>query len=105
MINQIKGDKVVLFVSHKKAQCGVYEFGKKLSDVLEQSKQYKFCRVECSSLEELQQAVSLHNPSVIIYNYHPSVLPWVASKVAPKLYRNNIASISVPQIGIIHEIT
>ena len=29
----------------------------------------------------------------------------MATKIAPKLYKNNIASIQIPQIGIIHEIT
>jgi SAM-dependent methyltransferase len=29
----------------------------------------------------------------------------VAAKIGPKLYKNNIASIQIPQIGIIHEIT
>jgi hypothetical protein len=95
----------ILFVSHKKAQCGVYEFGKNITDVLQYSKRYQFIRVECSSLTELQTAITENAPAGIIYNYIPSVLPWVATKIVPKLYQNNIASIQIPQIGIIHEIT
>jgi len=98
-------NKKILFVSHKKAQCGVYEFGKSITDVLQHSKRYQFIRVECSSLVELQTAIAKNAPVGIIYNYYPSVLPWVATKIAPKLYKNNIASLSIPQIGIIHEIT
>jgi len=30
--------KKILFVSHKKAHCGVYEFGKNITDVLQHSK-------------------------------------------------------------------
>jgi hypothetical protein len=98
-------NKKILFVSHKKAQCGVYEFGKSITDVLQYSRQYQFVRVECSSLAELRTAISENTPAGIIYNYHPSVLPWVATQIAPKLFRSNIASIQIPQIGIVHEIT
>lgn len=98
-------NKIILFVSHKKAQCGVYEFGKNITDVLQHSQRYQFIRVECSSLVELQTAITENEPAAIIYNYHPSVFPWVTTRIGPKLYRNNIASIKVPQIGIIHEAT
>lgn len=98
-------NKTILFVSHKKAQCGVYEFGKNITDVLQHSKCYHFIRVECSSLAELQTAITEYSPAGIIYNYSQPVLPWVTNKICPKLYRNNIAAIQIPQIGIIHEIT
>ena len=98
-------NKRILFISHKKAQCGVYEFGKSITNVLQYSKRYQFIRVECSSLGELKTAIAENAPDAIIYNYVSSVLPWVATKIGPKLYRNNIASIQIPQIGIIHEIT
>ena len=76
-------NKRILFVSHKKAQCGVYEFGKSITDVLQHSKNYQFIRVECSSLDELQTAIAENAPAAIIYNYYPSVLPWVATKNCP----------------------
>jgi hypothetical protein len=95
----------ILFVSHKKAQCGVYEFGKSITDVLEQSRNYQFIRVECSSIDDLQHAISVNKPKAIIYNYYPSVLPWIVTEIAPKFWKSNIASIDIPQIGVIHEIT
>ena len=97
--------KKILFVSHKRAQCGVYEFGKNITNVLQHSKHYQFIRVECSSLAELQTAITEISPVGIIYNYYPSIMPWVTTKIGPKIYRNNVASIQMPQIGIIHEIT
>jgi hypothetical protein len=98
-------NKRILFVSHKKARCGVYEFGKNITDVLQHSKHYQFIRVECSSLAELQAAIAGNKPAAIIYNYYPSVLPWLATRIGPMLYRNHAASIPIPQVGIIHEIT
>ncbi|MBK7885587.1 MAG: hypothetical protein IPJ81_18675 [Chitinophagaceae bacterium] len=97
--------KNILFVSHKKAQCGVYEFGKNISNVLQHAVKYNFIRIECESLQELNAAVHANNPAAIIYNYHPSVFPWMTSKIAPKFFKNNLGSIRVPQVGIIHEIT
>jgi SAM-dependent methyltransferase len=98
-------NKTVLFVSHKKAQCGVYEFGKSITDVLQHSKRYQFIRVECSSFAELTTAIERNGPTAIIYNYMPSVFPWVTTRISRKLYKNNIATINIPQIGIIHDIT
>lgn len=98
-------NKKILFISHKKAQCGVYEFGKAITDVLQHSKRYQFIRIECSSLSELQTAIAENTPDAIIYNYMPSVMPWVVTKIGPRIYRNNIANIKIPQIAIIHDIT
>ena len=97
--------KTILFISHRKAQCGVYEYGRSITDVLQLSKKYNFIRTECSSFSELDAAIATHAPSAIIYNYYPSVLPWLTTHVGRKLWRNNVASMNIPQIGIIHEIT
>lgn len=95
------GMNKILFVSHKKTQCGVYEFGKNITDALQHSKRYRFIRVECSSLIELQAAIAEIAPAGIVYNYSSLVFPWMDSE----LYRDNIASIRIPQIGIIHDMT
>lgn len=97
--------KRILFVSHKKAKCGVYEFGKSLIEVLKKSAHYDFVHLECSSMMELKEGISNYQPAAILYNYHPSVLPFLTKKVFPKLYVSNISSIQIPQIAIIHEIT
>lgn len=82
----------------------MYEFGKNITDVLQHSTQYQFIRVECSSLAQLHTAITDNAPVAIIYNYYPSVLPWVATRIGPRLWKNNTATIAIPQIGIIHEI-
>lgn len=97
--------KTILFVTHKPRQCGVYEFGKKIYLAICGSEHYKFIKAECESLSELESAVKEYNPAVIIYNYHPSVMPWVSTKLCKGVYRNNIARIKAVQIGIIHEVT
>lgn len=98
-------NKTVLFVTHKPKQCGVYEFGRNVFNAISASKKYNFVNVECDSLDDLKIAIAIHQPVVIIYNYHPSVMPWLCTKISKGLYRNNIADIKAIQVGIIHEIT
>lgn len=98
-------NKKILFVTHRSKQCGVYEFGKKIFQAISISDAYTFIKAECNSLEDLKEAVTTHSPEAIIYNYHPSVLPWVCTKVLKGVYRNNIFAERAVQIGIIHEVT
>jgi len=97
--------KIILFVSHKPKQCGVFEFGKNVFSVISASDKYKFIKAELESLEELRSFIRNHKPDAIIYNYHPTVLPWLCTKISKGIYRNNIADLTSIQIGIIHEVT
>ncbi len=97
--------KKILFVTHKPKQCGVYEFGKNVFKAISSSQIFDFIKAECDSLNDLHQQIYSNNPDIVIYNYHPSVMPWVATKVAKGIYKNNIANKNTIQIGIIHEIT
>lgn len=98
--------KTVLFVTHKtRKQCGVYDFGRQVFHALSGSVKYRFVKAECDSLAELLQSIETYRPDVIIYNYHPSVMPWVCTRVAKGIYRNNLAGIRAVQMGLIHEVT
>ena len=70
-------NKTILFVTHNKKQCGVYEFGINIYNAIKKSTQYNFVHVACDSLQELKASITKNNPSIVIYNYHPSVMPWV----------------------------
>jgi hypothetical protein len=87
----------VLFVSHKEQQCGVYQYGRSIVDVLIKSKKISFVYAECSGPDEYFTSVDKVNPSAIIYNYHQATLPWLTKKTMKK--------IRIPHIGIIHEMT
>ena len=97
--------ETVLFVTHRVKQCGVFEFGKDIFDTISDSKIYQFVKAECESVKDLEEAIAVHSPVIIIYNYHPAVMPWVCSKIFKGIYRNNIVGISILQVAIIHEIT
>lgn len=95
----------VLFVSHLKKQCGVFEFGKNIFKAISTSEKYNIIWLECNSLQQLHGAVEEFKPAAIIYNYHPATMPWLCQKNGPKFYKNNAHEIKILQIGIIHEIT
>ena len=97
--------KNIIFVSHLKKQCGVFEFGKNIFNAISNSEKYNIIWLECNSLQQLNNAVSEFMPAAIIYNYHPATMPWLCQKVGPKFYKNNVHEIDILQIGIIHEIT
>ncbi len=97
--------KTVLFITHRQKHCGVYEFGKQVFQAISGSAKYRFIRAECDSLPELLQSIENHRPDVIIYNYHPSVMPWACTRISKGVYRNNLAGIKILQIGLIHEVT
>ncbi|MEQ1676100.1 MAG: hypothetical protein ABL876_05350 [Chitinophagaceae bacterium] len=98
-------NRAILFITHKSAQCGVYEFGKNIFNVLSASRKYNFIKAECETLDELNKAVEKYDPAAIIYNYHPPVLPWICTKISKGIYRNNLTRIKAVQIGIIHDVT
>jgi len=89
--------KPVLFVSHRKQRCGVREFGVEISTQLQASTRFRFKYVECESLAELADEVSTHDPAALIFNYHPTTMPW-----------GNAAAIvfgALPTIAIVHDVT
>lgn len=90
-------EKKILFVSHKEHQCGVYQYGRNVADALVNSKKFSFVYAECPGSDEYYSIVDKIKPSAIIYNYHPSTLPWLNKKV--------IRKVKVPHIDIIHEVT
>jgi len=94
----------VLFVTHRKSQCGVYEFGENVFEAIRTSQKYKFIKAECESLAELESHIARSHPRAIIYNYMPATMPWVASNVFGRVLRNHVARIPVTQLGIIHSI-
>ena len=95
----------VLFVTHRKKQCGVYEFGINTFNAIKKSAKYSFVHAECESHEELKKVIASNKPEIIIYNYHPAVMPWVCTKVTKGVYTNHLANTGITQVGIIHEVT
>lgn len=90
--------ELVLFVSHKEKQCGVYQFGLHISDALRAPGRYEFRYVECADAEDYRATVQASAPAVIITNHHPATMPWMTRRVVLQFP-------NIPQVGVIHEVT
>ncbi|MGC3947706.1 MAG: methyltransferase domain-containing protein [Chryseolinea sp.] len=91
-----------LYVNHKRQKCGVYEFGKTFGELLLGSEKFPFSYCECDSLSEFINIFNDVKPTLIIYNHHPSTMPWVQGKGAgwvPLKYR-----FQAIHVGTIHEV-
>jgi hypothetical protein len=94
----ITDDKeTILIVSHKEEQCGIHQYALNITEALQKSNRYNFLYSECSTKQELKQTILIANPSAIIYNYYPLTMPWLTSRITK--------AITVPQLGIMHEVT
>ena len=86
----------VLIISHKDQQCGIYQYGVNIARALHHSKKYDFIYYECDNKQELDEAVKIYRPSVIIYNYYIYTMSWLNSWITH--------SYPFPQLGIMHEV-
>jgi SAM-dependent methyltransferase len=97
--------KNILFITHNKSRCGVYDFGERALDSLKNSNHFNFIKVTSNSVDDLNKAITEYSPDAIIYNYTSTTLPWITRKLFRGVYFNKLYHIKIPQIGIIHEIT
>ena len=67
----------VLFLNHKKQQCGIYQYGYRTARALERSTAYRFAYCEAESKDEFLAIARPLNPIAIFYNYHGSTMPWL----------------------------
>jgi hypothetical protein len=85
----------ILFLNHKVENCGVYQYGKRVNDILQKDPQINYIYKEIDSYHEycniLQENVGI---MAIIYNYHGSTMTWLNSSSIQRAVKN---------IGIPHE--
>jgi hypothetical protein len=85
----------VLFLNHKKQQCGVYQYGKRVFNILKKCRQVQYVYHEVDSELEYNQILRRYrNKETLIFNYHPSTMPWLNSSSIPQKQQT---------IGILHE--
>lgn len=84
-----------LFLNHNVINCGVYQYGKRLNQILQKDIEHKYIYKEITSYEEYHSIIcEFDNVCAIIYNYHLATMPW--------LNDTNIQH-RVKNIGISHE--
>ena len=88
----------VLFVNSKISACGVHQYGYNIANTISKhSKKFEYVYVECDSEQEFVRKFNADSYLAIIYNYHPSTIGWVTSRLETHLYPQ------IPHIAIVHE--
>ena len=88
----------VLFLNNTHKQCGVYQYGSRLYDILQQSLsslEIEYIYKEMENYHEYLQILQEYTDvECLIYNYHHSTIPWLNHHTIQRRVKN---------IGIIHE--
>jgi len=88
--------KKVLFFNHKIEKCGVYQYGRRVYDILVKTQEIEYIYKEVDHYNEYIQILEGCWPvDAIIYNYHDSTMGW--------LLNGNLIQKRVKNIGISHE--
>ena len=86
-------NRIILFLNHTKIQCGVYQYGLRLFDVLKNMKDVQYKYIEIGEHSDYLNAVTNNkDASAIIYNYHYSTMPWLSAKTI----QTKICNIGIP---------
>jgi hypothetical protein len=75
---------LILLINHKIEKCGIYQYGKNISKILQNSPNntYQYCEV--GSYAEYKGFCETYNYDAVIYNYMGSTLPWLNSNTIQK---------------------
>ena len=86
----------VLFLNNVNRECGVYQYGKRLYDILKTSKLVNYIYIEISCENDYATSILNNAPGIhsIIYNYHVSTMSWLTNTNIQRKVKN---------IGILHE--
>jgi hypothetical protein len=77
----------ILFLNHKKSQCGIYELGNRIFGLIDQNIMPCVYR-EINTLKEFHSTIYVEKPDAIIYNYYPATMPFLDEwtiKMLPKI--------------------
>ena len=63
----------ILFINHKDHNCGIYQYGKRVWNIISKSRKYNFIYVEIGSeqneVHKYEKLIKEHSPLGILYNY------------------------------------
>lgn len=84
----------VMFINHCRKQCGIYQYGKRMFDILHKSNKNKYHYMELNNASEYDTIIKNNDYTAIIYNYNLLTMSW--------LNQYNICNKRL-NIGIVHE--
>lgn len=84
----------VLFLNHRKRQCGVYQYGRRVFDIVNGCSDVTYSYEEIDGHDAYRNVMTRGSWDAIVYNYHPLTMPWLNRRTMVR-HRNSI--------GILHE--
>jgi len=75
----------VLIVNNYQQQCGIYQHGKRLAQVLETDSRYRIKYLEADNAEIFFSVVEDFKPDVVFYNWHSITLPWLSPQITDQV--------------------
>ncbi len=67
----------VLIVNHKAKNCGVYQFGKRVYSLVENSNNVNYIYREFSTMKDFTNTRNKINPDFVVFNYHYWTMQWL----------------------------
>lgn len=89
----------ILLINHDIKNCGVYQYGKRVGKILENSTKHNFIYLELDNLKDFEDNVSQYTPEIIIYNHLSGTMPWMSEQVAQTMRDNGII-----QLLLVHNV-
>lgn len=83
----------ILFINHRVKECGVYQFGLNVYNIIKNSKLLNITYIEANS----QLDVNLYKDgrNILLFNYYPSTMPWVNHNFLRQLKRERYKLVSI----------
>lgn len=72
---------MILLLNHKEQRCGVYQFGKRVFDIIKNSNKHQISYREASSFQELNDIINNLSPKAIIFNWHHYTMSWLPKEL------------------------
>jgi hypothetical protein len=79
---------IVLFLNHKIIDCGVYQYGYRMYNILKKSEKHIYIYKEIDSYYEYINYINSIEHHIIIYNYHSVTMSWLNSLNIQKRVKN-----------------
>jgi hypothetical protein len=67
----------ICFINHKIKECSIYQYGKRIFNILKKSNTQEYFYIEIDNCEEYKLLLSNNNFNIIIYNYNKITLFWL----------------------------
>lgn len=71
----------VAFINHTQQQCGVYQYGKRMSDILKKDSRFSFYYIECDTYQEFSSKIDGLEIDYLVYNWHCLTMGWLSNEI------------------------